>query len=339
MAEGGFQFATPLWLLALAAPLLAWLLWRRLGVNRPAEDRWRAYADPHLLPYLLLATGETRAHGRRFALWSLLWCLLVLALAGPRWGYHEVSSYTPGIQLVVLLDLSASMNVDDVKPSRLSRARQEIEDLLDAEKGLRIGLIAFATVPHVVAPITDDAETVRHLLPSLTTDLVHLPGSRPVAALARARQLLSARAEEGSRAVLLLSDGDFDEPGLDDEVKAMADAGITVHVMGFGTTGGGVVPTAAGPSGLRDRNGEQVLSPLDEAGLKHLADLGGGLYLRADYRDDDTKALLETLSRGGKAHVVQVGAQRIWEERYYVPVVLMLLLLLPWFRRRTLREL
>lgn len=326
-----FHFAEPLWLWALLVPLLVWV-WPRRGRARAQDTRLDRYADAHLLPHLILG-GPSRAKFTRWlTLWSLLWSLGAVAMAGPRLGYTDVSLYRPGTNLVILLDLSRSMEVTDVKPSRLARARQEIEDLLDRSPGMRVGLIAFASVSHVVSPITEDDETLRHLLPSISTDLVRWQGSRLSQALERAQRLLSGQPKDSSHALLLISDGDFAETGLVRQVALLREQGVPLHVLGIGTAQGGRVPAADG-GWVRGRNRQPVISRLDERGLRSLADAGGGLYRQADFRDDDTVAFLEQVAAEGRPHAEQEGTQRIWNERYHLLVLVMMYLLLRWYRR------
>ncbi|MCP4041461.1 MAG: VWA domain-containing protein, partial [Gammaproteobacteria bacterium] len=218
----GLHFSEPLWLLALFAPLLLWW-WPQAKKSIADLQRLERYAERHLLPHLLKGTLSLGRSRRRLILWSLLWVLGVVAMAGPRLGFTEVGLYTPGTNLVILLDLSRSMDAADVKPSRLVRARQEVEDLLDRNPGLRIGLIAFASVSHVVAPITEDGDTLRHLLPSISTDLAQWKGSRLSSALERARRLISGQPKDSSHALLLISDGDFSEPGLEKQMRFLRD--------------------------------------------------------------------------------------------------------------------
>lgn len=327
----GFHFAEPSWLWALLLPLLFWAWpWRARGLAE--QTRLQRYADPHLLPHLVLGGPSQAKYKRWLALWSLLWCLGVIAVAGPRLGYRDVSLYAPGTNLVILLDLSRSMLVADVKPSRLGRARQEIEDLLDRSQGLRVGVIAFASVAHVVAPITEDDETLRHLLPSISTDLVRWQGSRLSQALEKARRLLSGQPKDSSHALLLITDGDFAEPGLEKHVEILRREGIPLHVLGVGTPEGGPVPSPE--SGwIRTQNGQPVLSRLEEPRLQALAKAGGGSYRRADFRDDDTSLVLSQIKAEGRPIEETEGSQRVWDERYYLPVLVMMLLLLRWYRR------
>ncbi|MEW8429063.1 MAG: VWA domain-containing protein, partial [gamma proteobacterium symbiont of Ctena orbiculata] len=132
-----FHFARPLWLLALLGliPVLGWLVY---SVVRPSKGPIDRYADEHLLPHL---TGvrelDVNERWSRFTRWGLLWILLVFALAGPRWDYTDIEAFSPASDLVVLMDISRSMNVADVPPSRLARARQEVQDLVLLNRELR----------------------------------------------------------------------------------------------------------------------------------------------------------------------------------------------------------
>ncbi len=335
---GGFHFAEPLWLWALLAPLPLWWLPR---LRRAASDRERLarYADRFLLPYLLQGFRAPGTMRRQLLFWSALWALGVVAMAGPRLGYTDVSLFAPTSSLVVVLDLSRSMDVADVRPSRLGRARQEIDDLLESAGRTRVGLIAFASVAHVVAPITEDAATIQHLLPSLSTDLVRWSGSRLAGALERARRLLEAQPGQAANGVVLVSDGDLPEEGLEDHARRLRSAGVTLHVLGVGTPEGGPVPAPEG-GWVQAADGSQALSRLEEGRLEALARAGGGLYRRADYREGDTRALLDALAREQEGELGTTGgSQRIWHERFYLPLLLAGAMLIAWFRRtRGFRE-
>jgi Ca-activated chloride channel family protein len=333
MTDAGFHFAQPAWFLGLIAlPPVAWWLWR--SAAKAAKAPVQRYADAHLLPHLsgtrALATSER--WGRFFA-WSLLWLILLTAMAGPRFGYTDVRLFQPGDNLLILLDVSRSMETADVAPSRLGRARQEIQDLIMQNRRLKLGLIAFASVPHVVAPVTEDSRTILLALPALGTDLARLQGSRLHAALDRAEILLEALPEESARSLLLISDGDLDEPGLVERVRELAAAGMQLHVLGIGSRGGGEVPGARG-SPLTGPDGAPVRSALDERQLEALAEAGGGLYRRADYRDDDTADILRAAALSKLPPQASDERTRIWHERYYIPLLLLAALLLPRFRGR-----
>ncbi len=339
MPEAGFHFARPEWLFALLGllPVLAWLIF---SVTRPHKGPVHLYADEHLLPHL---TGvrelEVNERWGRFVRWALLWVLAVIAMAGPRWDYTAIEAFSPGSDLIVLLDISRSMNVADVQPSRLARARQEIQDLILLNREVRIGLIAFASVAHIVSPITEDSQTILNALPALSTELTTLQGSRLNAALDRAEQLLSGQSSEGGRSILLISDGDFEEPNLLQRVQALADNGIQLHALGMGSTGGGPIPARIGQSDLlRDRSGQIIDSRLNEALLEQLAETGQGIYLRADFRDDDSQRILKRAAAEAAAPTATNEKTRVWNERFYWMLLPLLLLLLPAFRRHQPQE-
>lgn len=335
MPEAGFHFAHPAWLFALLGlvPVLFWLVY---SVVRPHRGPIHRYADAHLLPHL---TGvrelDVNERWSRYSRWSLLWILLVLALAGPRWGYTDIEAFSPTNELVILMDISRSMNVTDVAPSRLARARQEVQDLVQLNRTLRIGLIAYASVPLVISPITEDNQSLLNDLPAVSSDLADLKGSRLHAALERAVQLLGSATPESGRSILLISDGDFDEPGLVDTIRELNRQGITLHTLGIGTVGGGPVPVQAGQNDLmRKRDGTVITSSLNEQLLKQLATAGGGIYQQADFRDRDSRNILRLAAgKTGKPTPTQQKT-RVWNERFYWLLLPLLLLLLPRFRQR-----
>ncbi len=335
MPEAGFHFAAPGWLWALLVLLpMAW--WLRRSPAHGYQGRIRRYADAYLFPYL---TGTRDLNPverwRNFGFWALLWSLLVLAMAGPRWDFTDVRLFRPGANLVVLLDISKSMDVADVRPSRLARARQELEDLINLNRELRIGLIAFASVAHVIAPITEDAKSIRAELPAISTDLVDLQGSRLAVALDRAKQLLAGQPADSTNSILLISDGDFVEPGLEEQIKALAAKGIRFFALGVGTPGGGPVPARLG-RWLTTPSGAPVESRLNAEQLERLAKAGNGEYIAADYSDDNVKRILRLAAQGQKARAAAGDERtRVWNERFYWLVLIAAALVLPLFRIHT----
>ena len=330
-----FHFSEPTWLwaLLLCIPVAGWLLlFRHLAGG---NDRIQNYADSHLLPHLLgRSTASARTQWKRYARWTGLWTLLVLAMAGPRWGFTDVQLFRTGTNLLILLDISQSMQVTDVRPSRLARGRQEIEDLLNQNRGIRVGLIGFASVAHVVSPVTEDMRGIHRLLSALDTSLVRLQGSRLMFALERAEELLAGQPEESINSLLIITDGDLEEQGLEQRLKDLAGAGIRVHVLGVGTPEGDAVP---GPGRdnlwIMNRAGLPVTSVLNEPLLQSLARAGNGLYQRADYRERDTGKILAEVKAQALPGVDRDERTRVWNEHFYWFAGLALVLLIPLFRR------
>ncbi len=329
-----FHFSQPAWLwaLLLCIPVALWVLATpRFSKN----DRLRNYADGHLLPYLIGRSEVTPGkRWKRFLRWTGTWVLLVLAMAGPRWDYRDEQLFRPGSNLVVLFDISRSMQVADVRPDRLTRARQELEDLLGQNRGVRVGLIAFASIAHVVSPITEDMNTIRRVLTALDPGLVRLQGSRLSFALERAEQLLAGQPEDSTNSLLIITDGDFVEEGLEQRLNNLARNGVRVHILGIGTPEGDSVPgQRASSPWMTQANGRPIVSPLNEKLLKELADAGAGIYQRADYRDKDTARVLAQVKTQALPDAETGERTRVWNERFYWLAGLALLLLMPMFRR------
>lgn len=323
-----FHFAMPHWLWTLTIPLLV-AAWLAMTVRRSENTKLKDYADSHLLPHV---TGSlemlTRGKWRLFAFWTLLWTLIVLAMAGPRWDYKDIQLFSPRNSLVIMLDISRSMQVEDVQPSRFSRARQELDDLLDLGHGVRMGLIAFASVAHVISPVTEDLRSVRRVLPALSTDLVRLQGSRLSLALDRAGELLKSQPEDSNHAVLLISDGDFAEPGIEQKIRTLATKGVKFHVLGIGSTEGDWVPAPERASAGRVP-WRPVLSRLNESQLRSLAEAGNGTYQTAGFLVSDTQNILEAVLQQSSLELEEESLTRIWQEYYFWLVGLVLILLLP----------
>lgn len=327
----GFYFSEPGWLWGLLVlPFvvgLFFLLRRRFGLSRFLEK----FIDKDLLPHLVKNEG-----GQSFSFWRwlLVWCLVVvgfvLALAGPRWDYVEVDVFSPSQSLVVLLDLSLSMNAQDVKPSRLVRARQEIEDILRLRRGVKVGLVAFAASPHMISPVTDDMETILHLLPSVDTGLVFAQGSRLGPALVMAKRLLGA--ESGAhKSVLVVSDGGFEDVSVLKDVQALADEGVVVHVLGVGTEIG--APVVDNRGAFVKRGGQAVVSKLNVGLLQSISQAGQGVFLQSHFSDEDSRVLLDRVDANLDVQEEADHKMRFWEERFYVFLFPVLFLLLFWFRR------
>ena len=333
---GGFHFSEPEWLWLLAAVPLLWMLYSLFYKGGPVkDDRLKTFADPHLLPHLLEGSeggAKKNSVWRSLMIWSLVWFCGVLAMAGPRWDYTEIEAFRPANALVVLLDLSRSMDVSDIKPSRLARARQEIEDISKLSQGLNIGLVAFANIAHLITPLTDDKVTLERLLPSIKTDLVYTRGSRLSPALHMARKMLENQKGE-ERHILVLSDGGYEEPDgpIYRAIREITDNGMKVHVLALGTEQGGPVPDGSGGY-VRSYSG-QVVSRIDTGRLKRIASDGQGVYRTASFNDEDTLAILGQIDINADESEDTRKLLRFWEERFYVFLFPCLLLLLPLFRR------
>jgi Ca-activated chloride channel family protein len=276
-----FHFLRPWWLLAFV-PIIVFLIW--FAQRRFAMLRWANIIDPQLMPHVLIGTGY-RTRRRITTVLSLAGGLLVLALAGPAWQRLPQPVYRSQDALIIALDLSRSMDVADIKPSRLARARFKISDILTQRVEGQSALLVYAAEAYVVSPLTDDTRTIISQLPALTTDLMPMQGSRADRALIRAAELLQ-QAGINKGHVLLVTDGvDLDQVAA--TASELRDSGIRVSALGVGTADGGPIP---GPGGFVKRaDGSIVIAKFDAPGLRELTAKGGGLFqqLAADEADVD----------------------------------------------------
>ena len=325
------NFAQPLWLWTGAAIPLIWIAYFLFFRIERSVHHLERYIDSRLLPYLLVKSSKKQGSYLKYLLlWTAVWAFLTLALAGPRWSFREIETFSKDQSLVILLDLSESMKASDVKPSRLVLARQKIEDLINESKGVKIGLIAFAADPHMITPLTDDTKTIRHLLPTLDTDIIYIQGSRLASALDMASTMLDA--EPGSnKAILVVSDGGYEDSSAILTAKKLAGKDILIYTMGVGTTEGAPLQDPEG--NIIKKNGLPVLTKLEKERLSEISRSGNGRYLEANHSGHDEKIILKDLENRAEAQSALGKKSRIWDERFYLLILPVLPIILWWFRR------
>jgi Ca-activated chloride channel family protein len=275
-AMHAFHFLRPAWLLALP-PLWGLAVW--LARRRARDGNWAGLIDPELLPGLRLSGGEAVASASPWPWLALAWTLAPLALAGPSWQKDVTPGYRGTAAWVLVLDLSPSMSATDLQPNRVTRARYAIDDLLGAARDARVGLVAFSDEAYTVTPLTDDVATVRALLPPLAPDIMPSPGDRLGPALQQAGKLLQ-QAGGKDQWVIVLTDGFADPAAAFTAAAQLRSAGVTLDVVGIGTTGGAPLSGAGGFS--QDAQGHTLMTRLDPDRLRQLAAAGGGDYADLD---------------------------------------------------------
>ncbi|MEM1261106.1 MAG: VWA domain-containing protein [Pseudomonadota bacterium] len=284
---GGVHFMRPEGLYGLlAVPVLVWALMRY-----PVKSGgWRRIISADLQPFVLERSDGRRS--RRVGLLLLLSGVLAaatVALAGPSWDFQTQSLRRGGDPLVLALDLSRSMNVADLKPSRLARAKIKLLELLEQRSGRETALVVYSGNAFMVSPLSDDSATIAALVNSLSTDIMPSRGSYPAAAIEKAAELLrQAGHDRGS--ILLVADGGQSAVAADAAAVA-AEEGFTVSVLGVGTPDGGPVPAANGGFET-SADGRVAIVGLDERELGRLASAGNGRYARLSVDDGDLATLI-----------------------------------------------
>lgn len=339
------RFAEPwAFLLASLLPLaLIFELLARRGRRRALE---RA-GDPSLIEAMSTVPGPRLAGARRRQQWlfAAAFALVVVALARPQFGTRTETRRGRGMDLVVALDLSQSMFARDVVPSRLERARVEIEALLELLSKDRVGLVGFTSVAVPLCPLTVDHATLKlQLRAADPTDMPH-GGTSIARALEEAKKMLESSKSGAGKAVVIVTDGEDHEGEAEKLAKEAHEAGILVHVVGVGSRTGEPIPLIGEdgkPKGyLKDNTGETVISRLNDTMIQNLADAGGGVAaLPGPTGGLDFSLLLDHVSRMQKAELESRTIQ-IHEERYLLvlwPAFLFLLLATVWRPGKTWRR-
>ena len=287
-----FHFLRPEWLLTLPfIAMIIWLLMRRQLV----PGSWQAIIEPALAPFVL-STGQSKNLNYRWWLMLVGALLAALALAGPSWNRVEQPVFRSEQAVVIALDLSRSMDAQDLTPSRLSRARLKILDILQRRRSGQTALVVYSSNAFTVTPLTTDADTVAALVNSLTTEIMPSRGSYPPAAIKKGQQLLE-QAGVSFGEVLLITDGGS-SPAAEEAAEKLNSAGYSLSILAIGTTEGAPIPRAGGGF-VTDRSGNIAVPKLEATGLRRLAAAGGGRFAVMRTDDSDLDTLLSESSVGG----------------------------------------
>lgn len=319
-------FVHPAVLLGLAGVpvLLLVLVW----TERRRAGRMRRIGDPMLLEMLMSRVSYARRWWKA-ALWLLCVALLIVATARPTWGVRTDVVETQGASVFVLLDVSNSMAAEDISPSRLARAKLGVQDLLAGIAGNEVGLITFAGTAFVYFPLTTDVNSAQSFLNYVSTDTITRQGTAVGAAIQLALDSFD-EAQATEKVIVLFSDGEDHTPETDEAIAAAVEAGVTVHVIGYGTESGGSIPIRDS-GGLvvgnkLDRTGNIIITRLDETELKRIADRTGGVYQRIDPTGQSINNVVRLVNAADSSRLGEEEQTR-GVERYALFAMLALVLL------------
>jgi len=323
-----FHFLRPYWLLALVLLMVLLLLMikRKLG-----SRSWENVCDESLLPYVLIGTG-TRTRQLSIVLTALGGLFAIVALSGPVWEKLPQPVFTSQSSLVIALDLSRSMDADDINPSRLARARYKIADILSVRQEGQTALIVYAQDSYTVTPLTDDVATILSQLNALTTDIMPVQGNGTDNALIKSMELLKQGGVKNGDILFISDEINFEQAA--GQAEKARRQGYRVSVMGVGTEHGVPIPLADG-SFLKDHNGRIVVPVLDEAPMHKLAAEGGGKYIQMVHDDKDVKTLQQFFSSNRMNSEIEATELKtdVWKERGPWLLIVLLPLMALMFRR------
>ncbi len=323
----GIHFARPLMLYLLwSLPVLAVIF--LLGARRRRRLLEEFAARPTLERIAPDASPARRLLKACLSLLALT--ALIVALAGPRWGYSWLTPQRSTASLVVALDCSRSMLAQDVSPDRMQRGKREVLDLLDLLQGERVGLVAFAGTAFLQCPLTLDHGALRLFLSVLGPDYLPVGGTDLTLALETAMAAFDHK-DPGDKFILLLTDGEATTPEARDKVlqaaKDAAAKGVRIFTIGVGSEQGAPVPAKEGGGFTRDQNGAIVHSRLDESVLRRIADIAGGEYLRSVSGDTGLARVYSQHISGGETQETEERVQRFTDRsQWFVGLAFFLLL-------------
>lgn len=308
------NLATPLNLILLVICLaLSYLLIHR---RRRHLKRFKNYAETGFYRYYFRDQSAFWI-GLKLFMGILALAAIILALARPQWDYETRELEKKGMDIVFAIDVSRSMDAQDVMPSRLMRALIQISAFLEQLDTDRIGIIAFEGVATLECPLTDDFEAVRIVLQGLNSNTVERPGTNIGSALSLAAQAFSQASAANS--LILISDGEDLSGEALKQVKLLKDKGIRLYTMGVGSPEGTIV--------VNPFTGQEVVSKLDEASLRKLADSTGGEYFRITPGGDEIQLVLRRIYEREESRINRKSVTSM-KEQYYLFALLAIILLL-----------
>ena len=317
-----FRFEDPiyLWLLLLVPVLVLVAL---LG-HRKRKKQLKAFGDPELLKDLMPDVSAYRPWVK-LGLAVFAFALLVVMLARPQMGTKITHEKRNGIEAVIAIDVSNSMMAQDVVPSRLEKSKLLIENLVDHFTHDRIGLVVFAGDAFVQLPITTDYVSAKMFLQNIDPSLVATQGTDIAKALNLSMRSFSQQKDIG-KAVIVITDGEDHEGGALEAAKAANDKGVRVFILGIGSTKGSPIPLQEGGY-LTDRNGQTVLTALNETMCKEIAQAGKGTYIHVDNTNDAQEKLNDELAKLQRADTQAVIYSEYGEQFQAVCIIVIILLI------------
>ena len=317
-----FRFGEPLYLyLFLVLPFLVVFY---LYSNYRRRKRIRRYGDPELLARLMPDVSKYRPDIKFWLLFAAL-VMVIFMLARPQFGSKMETVKRQGVETVVALDISNSMLAQDVTPSRLDKSKKLVSRLVETFNNDKVAMIVFAGEAFTQLPITSDYVSAKMFLETITPSLISTQGTDIKAAINLAMRSFTSNEGVG-RAIVLITDGENHEGGAIEAAKEAADKGVRVFVLGVGSPDGAPIPAGETNEFRRDKDGNVIVTRLNEQMCQEIAKAGNGIYVRVDNTNRAEKALNAEIAKLAKADVeTQIFTE--FDEQFQVLAWLALILL------------
>ena len=290
------HFLRPEWFIALIPALILYIALKR---NTSKKSGWQSVIPSHLYQHMVIGKF-TKGQKPPFWLLALGWLLAVVALAGPTWERLPQPVYQLKMGHVIVMDMSLSMRATDITPDRLTRAKYKAIDLVNQIGEGEMGLVAYAGDAFVVSPLTQDAANITTLLPSLSPEIMPVPGSDPLLGIETAAELLT-NAGYSKGMIYWITDGvDFRQQ--QELQEYVAELPFTLNALAVGTDDGAPIRQITGEL-LKDRSGAIVIPKLNSSAVNAVVRASGGKFSEITTNDDDITSLasLSLLDRDGES--------------------------------------
>ena len=322
-----FHFLRPLALLGLIPALLIVAFTQR---RKRSAGNWEKIINPELLPFLMQGDNAKKQRGIYAVLAA--WIITCMALAGPTWQQLPQPVHKKDAALILIVDLSPSMLAEDIKPSRLARARYKLIDILKTRSEGYSALVVYGGEAYTLSPLTEDSNTIISLVPTLQPSLLPVYGSNTEEAVETALQLAINGGYQQAD-LLLITDGVASQ-AFGTVQSMISKAGkFRLSILGVGTKQGAPIPTGSG-SFVKDSNGAILIPKLSPASLQMLAQNSGGSYRTLSADDSDISALLDVTE--GLFPDASKELERdfdLWDDQGFWLIFLLLPILLVSFRK------
>ena len=316
-----FEEPTYLYLLLLLPFLAAFYLYS----NYRRRKAIRKFGDPVLMAQLMPDVSKYRPDVKFWLVFAAIGLFAVL-LARPQFGSKLETVKRQGVEVMIALEISNSMLAQDVQPSRLEKAKRLVAQLVDKMENDKVGMIVFAGDAFTQLPITSDYISAKMFLESINPSLISKQGTAIGAAINLATRSFTPQEGVG-RAVIVITDGENHEGGAVEAAKAAAEKGIQVSVLGVGMPDGAPIPVEGTNDFRRDRDGNVVVTRLNEQMCQEIAQAGDGIYVRVDNSNAAQKVIAQEINKMAKADVeTQVYTE--FNEQFQAVAWIILLLLL-----------
>jgi len=317
-----FRFAHPEYLfLFLFVPLLVGIF---IYTSILKKRNIKLFGTPELLAQLMPNVSYIRPQLKFYLQLSAV-TLLIIILAQPQFGTKVENVKRQGIEVMIALDVSNSMLAQDIQPSRLDKSKQLLSKLVDGLSNDKIGLVVFAGDAYTQLPITVDYVSAKMFLSSISPQLVPRQGTAIGSAIDLAIKSFGTKSAAG-RAIIVITDGENHEDDAIGAAKLAAENGIVVHVIGMGKIDGAPIPVAGTMSFWKDKDGNVVVSKLNEEMCKSIAAAGKGTYVRADNSNSAFKIINKELDTLAKSDI-KTSVFSDYNEQYQSFALLALLIL------------